>query len=350
MGPDTFGIVIITTAPEDEIAEVWSDFRMLALLGAASYVGTLLILALVLRRALMPLEQIGAGFAALGEGNYAARIGPVTTAEFVPLAERFDKLAGAVEQALRDKDALNRRLVAAQDAERRTIAMDLHDEFGPCLFGLHVEARGIRSAAETAGDAALVTRAETVLEIVEQIQNTNRQLLARLRPMELGKLPLSDALSDLAERMQALDPEVQVSAALTEAFDGRLTGAEELQLDCIMQEATTNALRHAGASRIGISLGPDPKGGGALLLEVVDDGAGWEGREGSGIRGMTERAQSLGGSLRVRGGPEGGTTVTARLPMAHDETQRADDLRTAEDRSGDRRPPDYPSGRPVPAA
>ena len=314
VGPDTFGTVIITTSPEDEINEIWEDFRVLAMIGGGTYLGTLLVLALVLRTALRPLTWMSHTFSTLEDGDFSARIGDVPTPEFAVLAERFDRLADTVEHTLAEKDALNRRLVELQDAERRTIAMELHDEFGPCLFGMRVEARAIRDRAAAIGDQALSDRATNVLDIVEQIQTANRQLLARLRPMEIGQMPLSQVLNDLVERLRQFAPDLTWSLSISDAFDDRLSEAEELHIYRITQEAITNTLRHADARTLKLSLRHAPKAQDVIHLEIKDDGRGWAGQTGSGIRGMQERARSLGGRVDIDR-EDGWTVVSVALPL-----------------------------------
>lgn len=314
-GTDSFGTVVITTAPEDEINEVWQDFRVLAGIGALTYLSTLVILSVVLKFALRPLSHIGAAFESLEDGDFETRIGSVSTPDFAPLAERFDRLAETVARALSEKDSLNRRLVAAQDEERKAVSMELHDEMGPCLFGLRVETRAIRDAARRSGDDALSRRAENLLHITKQIQATNRQLLERLRPIEIGQLPLSVLLEDLIDKLRTLNPEMHWDVEISDSFDGSLGEAEELHIYRILQEAATNSLRHSGAQKIFVRLKPDTKGGDALLLEIGDDGAGWSGKVGSGISGMRERARSLGGKVELLQNIEARTLVAATIPL-----------------------------------
>lgn len=313
-GNNTFSTVIITTWPEDEINEIWEDFQVFATIEVIAFVGTLTILLFVLRLALRPLKRIGQAFRSLEDGDFSTRIGAVPTVDFAPLAQRFDSLADTVERTLTEKDALNRRMVEAQDHERRTIAMELHDEFGPSYFGLRVEARAIRDAARDAGIRQLATRSANLLQIVEQMQTANKQLLARLRPMEIGALDLSEVLTDLVDRLRQLNPDLEWVTDFPDTFDNLLTEAEELQLYRITQEAITNTLRHARASRVSVTLSGYHKGEG-VLLQISDDGIGWAGRAGGGIRGMHERALSLGGHLEISQSDPTGTVVTATLPL-----------------------------------
>lgn len=319
VGADRFGTVIIMTDPKDEIDEIWDDMRLLGLIGAVAYCSTLLILTFVLRLTLRPLRRMGQTFERLETGDFTARVGAVGTPELAALARRFDRLAEAVERALNDKDQLNRRLVELQDAERKAVAMELHDEFGPCLFGLRVEARSILSEAERLGNPTLAERGQSILDIVEQIQVTNRSLLDRLRPVEMGQLPLSALLEDLVERLASLSEHLVWTVSITNRFDEQASDTVSLTLYRLIQETVTNVLRHARAGRISIVLEPDPRVTGRALLTVEDDGVGWKGMYGSGIRGMRERVTTSGGTFEIgpakASGERGGTRIQAWLPV-----------------------------------
>ena len=323
VGPDTFGTVIITTDPADEINEVWEDFRLLGMIGAVAHISTLLILMLVLRATLRPLKTMAVTFFEVEAGDHAARIGKMRTPEFAPLARRFDSLAETVQTTLAEKDALNRRLLELQDEERRAVAMELHDEYGPSLFCLRVEARAIGELANTLGSPELAQRAILLREIVEHIQTTNRALLDRLRPMELDELPLSNVLEDMLDRLRGLGPDLDWRVGIGVAADQMMDDAAKLTLYRVTQEAVTNALRHADATAIRVSLSTDPSRPDWLVLEVADDGRGWKGEEGSGIRGMRERAASAGGRLSIEPLGRSGTRVCLRLPVTMREVELA---------------------------
>lgn len=321
IGPDIFGEIIITTSPEDEIDEIWEDFVVLAWIAGLTYLATLAALFFVIRGTLRPLVRMNEAFAELEDGDFSARIGDVSTPEFSLLAERFDSLGQTVQQSIAEKVALNKRLVELQDHERRAIAMELHDELGPCLFGLQVETRAVR---ESAHDDKLSGHAQNILGIVRQIQIANRRILDKLRPMEVGALPLSDLLHDLADHLRPLGPDMTWTLSISDAFDDHLSDAEELHLYRIMQEAITNVLRHADASAVSVTLARDAKRPDDLVLEISDNGRGPKDPPGSGIRGMQERTQSLGGSFTLIEKAEGGCLVRVILPrQATSEQKRA---------------------------
>ena len=307
-GPRTLGLVVIAGDPAAEIAETWHEVRSLfVLLGAALSAQLVLTLA-VLRHGLRPLSRLSDALRRLAEGDLAARAGRVGTPDLQPLAADVDRLGRALALAQADRARLSRQVVERGDQERKAIARDLHDEYGPCLFALRVEAAAIRDKAP---DAATRDHAANILAIAGEIRRVNSTLLSGLRPMAVGQLPfgavISDMIDDLAQRHETiawtltLDPD-----ALPEPDE-----ATALTIYRILQEGTTNVLRHAGARHVAarVALGQD-----GWRVTLSDDGRGLGGAaEGNGLTGMRERVALLGGSFRVRDGAKG-VTLDAHLP------------------------------------
>lgn len=317
VGPRIYGDVLITSDPFDEIFEVWQDFRTLSVIGALAYALTLVALVVVVTRTLRPLNQMADVLARLETGDYAARIGSVSVPDLDRLAGHVDQLAVALEHTMGEKDALTRKLVTVQDEERRSVARELHDEFGPCLFGLRVEARAILEEAERSNAAKQVGHARSILEVVEQIQAANRALLGRLRPMTIGQLPLSQVLEDLLESLAGIGGDMTWSRDLSPEL-GVHDETTDLTAYRIVQEAATNVLRHAGASRIHVEARYTDASGQRIAIRVTDDGKGIEPSHatGAGLQGMKERARSVGGCLSVRSAAGGGSTIEAQIPVA----------------------------------
>lgn len=301
------GHVVISEDAGAEIAEVWEDARTLALLLALAGLAQLALTPVILRGGLRPLARVSAVLNRLAHGDTAARIGRVGTPDLKPLAGDVDRLGAALAAAQADRARLSRQVVERGDQERKAIARDLHDEYGPCLFALRVEAAAIRDATT---DPGLRDRAGDILAIADQIGHVNRALLSGLRPMAVGQLPLamvlSDMFEDLAQRHEGIDWSLDLAPGLPEPDE-----AVALTIYRILQEGTTNALRHAGASRVTASVSHGADG---WQVGLSDNGRGRGGAaEGNGLSGMRERVALLGGSFEVRDGPEG-VTLRATLP------------------------------------
>ncbi|WP_295044683.1 ATP-binding protein [uncultured Paracoccus sp.] len=307
------GYVFIATDPGAEIALAWRNLSaFLGLAALAAVVQGLLIL-WATRQALRPVATIASRLGDLRRGDLSARVGPVAQRDLAPIAAGVDDLAQALGQAQADRARLQRRVVTRGDEERKAVARDLHDEMGPCLFGLRVEADALRKAAP---DPAIAGHAQAIADIAEEIARVNRALLGDLRPAAIGQLPLAavlgDYLAELGRRFPDLEIDLDLAPGLPEPDE-----ATALTLFRIVQEGTTNALRHAGASRVTVRLWADPA---HWRVVLADDGRGMapDARDGTGLTGMRERITLLGGDLSLSSGAAG-TTISASLPLQQPE-------------------------------
>lgn len=222
----------------------------------------------------------------------AALLDAVTAA--ARLAARNDALRADVEARVTDLEESRRRLVVAADDERRRLAERLAAGAGQKLAVL---ADGL--AALPADDRLGPVRTE-----LDRTRDDLRRLAAGLDPVAAGGI--EPALHELATRCP-LPVRVQVSGPPLEAQVAQAVWF-------VASEAVSNAVKHAGATRIGIRLTADDD---AVVLTVTDDGAGGaDPAAGSGLGALVDRADALGGSLRVHSPPGGGTTVVATVPTS----------------------------------
>jgi signal transduction histidine kinase len=221
-----------------------------------------------------------------------------------------DQAALAIEQA---------RLTAAVPGkavqeERQRIARDLHDSVTQALYGISLYAEAATRRLE-AGDTATVARhlhalQETTLEALQEM----RLLIFELRPPLLAQEGLAAALQT---RLEAVEGRSSIETKLVVEGTLRFPAAIEQALYRIAQESLNNALRHAHAKHVAVSLRQQP---GALILEVSDDGAGFDpvtarDKGGLGLRGIAERVAQLGGRLSVESRPGAGTLVRVEIAL-----------------------------------
>ncbi len=226
--------------------------------------------------------------------------------------------------ALRDKEAarteLLRKVIGAQEDERRRIARELHDETSQALTALNVGLKtAIMAPANTPDDVKqrltpLKTQAAGVLEEIQR-------LIRDLRPSLLDDLGLISALDWYAEtRLKSQGIQVEWELIGTER---RLPREVETTLFRIAQEAISNVARHAGAENVSILLGYYPD---AVTLEIEDDGQGFDitgilhsphAMAAYGLLGMRERASLLGGELLIESQLEQGTRIQIKIPLDH---------------------------------
>lgn len=198
----------------------------------------------------------------------------------------------------------------ASESERRRIARELHDELGQELAALRFSASIARRRNEQRADTgASLAQIET---IIARVSSTLRRVLQGLNPLPVIEHGPRRALETLVDALST-EPSLRVTASIDPAVDGLHTESATL-LYRVMQEALTNARRHARAQSIVIEVRSNEKG---TALSIRDDGAGFDPdvrSMGMGLRGMRERLRELGGELTIRSAPGEGTSVLATIP------------------------------------
>lgn len=323
----TVGRVRVTGEASDEIAEVWEDMSDLALLALAVNLAILGALYFVLGRLLHPLKELSDGLHELEAGRFEHRIPPPRVRELAAIAERFNALGAALKTAREDNAGLHSRLLTVQDDERRLIAADLHDELGPCLFGLRANVDSIdrlAGGAEPDLGRRLGERTGALGEILDRVQGLNRRLLRRIRPMALDHVPLADVLAELAADFERHSPgrAVRVEAGpLAERYGDCI----DITVYRCVQEAVTNALRHGDAQTVTVRAGETLAG---LRLVVEDDGGGMpvQAAPGFGLLGIEERLKVLGGRWRIMPAQPQGTRIEIDIPLAARRAEAAGEM------------------------
>jgi signal transduction histidine kinase/uncharacterized protein YoaH (UPF0181 family) len=246
------------------------------------------------------------------EGRLWGVIGLNAREELPPDTEqRLEKFIDLVTTAIANAEgkselaASRRRIVAASDETRRRIERDLHDGTQQRLVSLGLAARAAEANLPPERDdlrAQLSGVATGLVDAVEDLQEISRGI----HPAILSKGGLGPALQALAHRSP-----IPVNLDIT--TDGRLAEPIEVAAYFVASEALANAAKYSQASRIDVSL---ERRDGALVLSVRDDGVGGaDAARGSGIVGLNDRVEALGGSLRVDSRPGEGTQIVAQLPL-----------------------------------
>ena len=207
--------------------------------------------------------------------------------------------------------ALSRQLLTTQEAERRSIACELHDEIGQSLTALKL---GLVTCREHLATPLL----DESVTIVEHVLKNVRELSLGLRPALLDDLGLAAALRWFVDRQARRVG--WVGSVAVEGLDQRIPAAIEIACFRVVQEAVTNVARHAGADRVAVSVRLVDE---EIEIVVRDDGKGMDvtnarkgalGGAGLGLLGMEERVSSLGGRLDVTSADGVGTVVRAFIP------------------------------------
>ena len=238
--------------------------------------------------------------------------GPSFDDDDLRLAETLaQRAAVAVDLSERvSRDAV-RRVVEAQELERARLARELHDETGQALTSILLGLKPLEQAAETDETRTAVA---SVRELVVSTLQDVRRLAVELRPSALDDFGLVSAVERLAETFrEQTGMQVDLEARLGEE---RLPSAVETALYRIVQEALTNIVKHAEATRVSILL---TRKDGSALAVVEDDGLGFDPGaardEGLGLVGMRERVALVGGRLRIESAAGAGATLVAEVPL-----------------------------------
>jgi signal transduction histidine kinase len=228
------------------------------------------------------------------------------------LAETFAARAAlAVDLSERIASDSLRRVVEAQESERRRLARELHDETGQALTSILLR---LKALEETPNDADYRAATAELRALVVSTLEDVRRLAVELRPSALDDFGLVAALERLvASFSEQTGITVDFQAALP---DERLPAEVETALYRIVQEALTNVVKHAQARRVSILLA---RKNGAVKAVVEDDGRGFDPSEerddGFGLIGMRERLALLGGRLEIESRSEAGTAIAAEVPL-----------------------------------
>lgn len=314
--------LVITSHPNDEMNEIWDGIVTQLQVGTAIAIALFLVTMTVVSRALAPIGALTDAMARIEGSDYGTRVKPSGSPELAAICNKLNHLAAVLGEAVEDKRQLAERVVSLQDAERKEIARELHDEFGPYLFALRAHASSLMRIAESPeqNSDALRKHGDAMLEQVNALQHFNRRVLEKLRPAGLAELGLREALGALLRLWREVHPDVAVETDISPTL-GDTGETAELTIYRVVQEALTNVFRHAAATCINVTIVPaqssasQPHGPGAsILVRVRDNGGGLrDHKHGFGLMGMRERVMALGGSVSVASS-DSGVTVEAIIP------------------------------------
>ena len=210
--------------------------------------------------------------------------------------------------------ALASRILSAQEAERVRVSRELHDDTGQALTLILVRLQLIENMTR---DAEVRRELTELRELVVQTLDGVRRLAVQLGPSILEDLGLRSGLEWLADRVRQ-DTGLRVELAL-EAQDDHVTGTTAIAVFRVAQEALTNVVRHARATRAEIRLQEEE---GALKLVVSDNGTGFDVDEARsrptasvGLFGMAERVALVGGTIDMQSRKGAGTRIEVRVPV-----------------------------------
>lgn len=317
---ELLGNLVITPDPSYEYAEIWKQITDLLLLLAGFFVLVQLMIAWAVSAALKPTEKILTALNRLEQGDLKARMPHFQSPELAPIGDKFNRMVETLEQSINRNHRLSQQLITLQEAERKSLARDLHDEFGQCLTAIHADATVVVQLAERKYPE-LRESAQAIAGLSRHLMDLVGGLLQRLRPGILDELGLVPALQDLVDTWKSRHEQVACRLVVEGSLPADLEESLQVTLYRLVQEALTNVSRHAAASSVEIRMQlRRPRSGASVLgLSVVDDGCGFDPgvAEGFGLAGMRERVEGLGGEMQLQSGAGRGTRIEISLPLVN---------------------------------
>ncbi len=276
-------------------------------------------------RALAPFPVIANGLERIQRGDLAFRLPPLAGFEAHAIGSAFNRMAQSVEEKvqaerkaleaetqLEDRRELAHLVEQRVEEERRLIAHELHDEFSQSVTAI----RSLALAIATQGgarDPAMGEAARLIAEEAARLYDAMHGLIPRLVPLSLDTLGLAETLESLVRDWQRRYPAIALSLRQELAAD--LGPSVTLAIYRVVQESLINALRHAQATRVEISVQSDAH---RMIVVISDDGVGlpadWLRPGHFGLRGLMERIAHLGGVLTVTNREPHGVRLTAEIP------------------------------------
>jgi two-component system sensor histidine kinase UhpB len=294
----------------------WSSEELIALFALVGVALSVLVNFVVLKAAFLPLASLERAVEAVRRGNLRARAGHVAFSDpqIDQLIDTMNSMLDGLENYRERVRMLSRQVLAAQEEERQRIARELHDETAQSLTSLLI---GLRVVEKSTTPQELASRVAELRGQTGRTLEEVRKMALDLRPSTLDDLGLVAALQwytdDLARRTQ-IDVDFEACGLET-----RLPDDVEVVVYRIVQEALTNVVKHANATRVQVSVA---RGNGIVSASVVDNGCGFNlesirrARErGLGLFGMQERVGLVGGSFRITTQPGQGTRVAISIPL-----------------------------------
>ena len=366
------GNITVNANPSRAILDGWDELVRLLSVGVIVFAFANLVVYWMAGRAIRPLTRVVGALQAVGRGEYETRLPVLPGKEGASISRAFNGMAQAIGESVSARReaaeaaarlAQNRELTqliqSRIEDERGALARELHDEMGQSLTAMKSLAAAIaqrdgleedtraedgRSEGKATESKAIDSRtihskrsesnaseskasesgtsdsdtsrqaARAIVQIADHLYQVVHGIIPRLRPLALDNFGLADALEDLLGDWRLREPRIEFSMHVEELPEA-LPDAIATAVYRIVQEALTNSIRHAGASRIRVDLQRD---GETLVVRIGDNGRGLTADRQVpghyGVIGMRERAMALGGTLELAPADGGGLDVVARIP------------------------------------
>jgi two-component system sensor histidine kinase UhpB len=311
-----YGSLVVSSSAAGSIREAWSGFRQLMWVGLFFFVLLNLMVYALLSHSLKPIKPILTSINRMERGDLSTRLPTFTLPEFNRIGHSLNRMAEslAMERQLEENRQLTQLIQTHIEDERRSLARELHDELGQYVTAIKTFAVAIvNKAKDKSPDIA--ANAQTIVGAANQIYEGMHSIIRQLRPGALDNLGLSETLRDAMQYWQTFHADVHFELNLNGQLDD-LGESLNINVYRIVQESINNALKHAQAKSIEVSLTLLEN---ELQLLIKDDGVGMnmasvDQSQHFGLLGIRERVQGFHGSFSLLSEPNRGTAIHINIP------------------------------------
>ena len=313
-----YGTLVVSSSAAGSIREAWSGFRQLMWVGLFFFVMLNLMVYALLSHSLKPIKPILTSINRMERGDLSTRLPTFTLPEFNRIGHSLNRMAEslAMERQLEENRQLTQLIQNHIEDERRSLARELHDELGQYVTAIKTFAVAIANKAKDKSPD-IAANAQTIVGAANQIYEGMHSIIRQLRPGALDNLGLSETLRDAMHYWQTLHANVRFELKLNGQLDD-LGESLNINVYRIVQESINNALKHAQAKNIEVSLTLLEN---ELQLLIKDDGVGMnlasvDQSQHFGLLGIRERVQGFHGSFSLLSEPNRGTAIHINIPRA----------------------------------
>ena len=313
-----YGTLVVSSSAAGSIREAWSGFRQLMWVGLFFFVLLNLMVYALLSHSLKPIKPILTSINRMERGDLSTRLPTFTLPEFNRIGHSLNRMAEslAMERQLEENRQLTQLIQTHIEDERRSLARELHDELGQYVTAIKTFAVAIANKAKDKSPD-IAANAQTIVGAANQIYEGMHSIIRQLRPGALDNLGLSETLRDAMHYWQTLHASVRFELKLNGQLDD-LGESLNINVYRIVQESINNALKHAQAKSIEVSLTLLEN---ELQLLIKDDGVGMnlasvDQSQHFGLLGIRERVQGFHGSFSLLSEPNRGTAIHINIPRA----------------------------------
>jgi two-component system sensor histidine kinase UhpB len=308
--------ILIRANPSDEITEVFNESRgVLGLLVLFAVLANILVY-ISLGRGLAPIESILKGLDGIEQGEYQRRLPKFKYPEFSRISEKFNNMAEVLQTSRDENRLLTQKSLAIQEDERRSLAQELHDEFGQSITAIKAALASIEQMNHQDSDM-LKSSVRTIGTFSDRMYEAARRMMRQLRPAILDEFGLISTLQDMIDDWNSRHEDVFCHFEFKGKFD-ELGEEVNISVYRVIQESLTNIVKHAQATDVTVCLNRvenDPSYNIGVKLLIKDNGIGFDETtpRGLGLLGMRERVEALNGSFAMKSATNEGVEIIVSL-------------------------------------